>query len=108
MGEGEGRVTSAELPRASRRTNLSRPVARSFTRSTEEALPAIQGGPVRGGSPGGGRRGRGRRRGSGGWAPENAAENGGNTEIGRGEGGIIGGTFLFIGGVESSRVARVG
>jgi hypothetical protein len=48
-GEGEGRVTSAELPRASRRTNLSRPVARSFTRSTEDAFPAIQVGSVRGG-----------------------------------------------------------
>ena len=48
-GEGEERLTSAVLPRASWRTSLSRPVARSFTRSTEEALAAIQAGSVRGG-----------------------------------------------------------
>lgn len=47
---------------ASRRTNLSRPVARSLTRSTE-ALPAIPVGYGEGsdGSRGGGGRGRGRR-----------------------------------------------
>ena len=38
---GRGDLTSTELPRASRRTNLSRPVARSSTRSTDADVPAI-------------------------------------------------------------------
>jgi hypothetical protein len=47
-GQREGDLTSTELPRASRRTNLSRPVARSFTRSTDAATPAIPRSPTDG------------------------------------------------------------
>jgi hypothetical protein len=45
-GERGGRPTSTELPHASRRTNFSRPLAPSFTRSTE-AVAAIPRSPVR-------------------------------------------------------------
>ena len=45
---GRGDLTSTELPRASRRTNLSRPVARSLTRSTDAAVPAIPRSPTGG------------------------------------------------------------
>ena len=44
----KGELTSTELPRASRRTNLSRPVARSLTRSTDAAVPAIPRSPTGG------------------------------------------------------------